>query len=313
MEEMIMFCQKCGSQVPEGSKFCINCGAPVEIPAPAAPAVPEPAQAPAPEPVQVPVQEPVAPQVPEAPAQPEIPVQPQQPAAPQYTQPAAPQQPIAPQYAQPAAPQYQQPAAPQYAPPAAPQYAQPQYSRPAAPQYASPFGAQTPAKKPVNKKLIAIIGGAALAVIAVIVACIFIFGKGGDGAGSAKEVAEKYVKADATYDVSAMFECYPDFMIEQSAEEMDMTVKEFREYISEMVEDMEKVKVKIVESELEDLDDDEIDEIIEEYVDDYDLSKSEAKKVTDAAIVDVEYKLDGEEYSDEICCIKYDGRWYVAD
>ena len=54
-----MFCQKCGNQLPDSSKFCINCGAPVEVP-PVAQPVAEPVAAPVAEPVAAPVAEPVA-------------------------------------------------------------------------------------------------------------------------------------------------------------------------------------------------------------------------------------------------------------
>ena len=41
-----MFCPKCGSQLPDGSKFCGNCGSPLQD-APAKPAQPQQPQAPA--------------------------------------------------------------------------------------------------------------------------------------------------------------------------------------------------------------------------------------------------------------------------
>ncbi|MBR6349362.1 MAG: zinc ribbon domain-containing protein [Lachnospiraceae bacterium] len=57
-----MFCTKCGSKLPDGVRFCINCGAPVTaaMPAQAAPApTPEPAPVQTPE-VETPVQQPQA-------------------------------------------------------------------------------------------------------------------------------------------------------------------------------------------------------------------------------------------------------------
>lgn len=46
-----MFCQKCGNEIPEGTKFCTSCGAPVEDTAPenmTRDAAPAPAPVPAP-------------------------------------------------------------------------------------------------------------------------------------------------------------------------------------------------------------------------------------------------------------------------
>ena len=64
-----MICPKCNAENPEGSKFCTNCGAPLEQPQQAAPE--QPAQQPIPE---QPAQQPI----PEQPAQQPIPEQPAQ-------------------------------------------------------------------------------------------------------------------------------------------------------------------------------------------------------------------------------------------
>ena len=60
------FCINCGSQVPDGAKFCANCGTPVaSIPAPAPAPVPEPIPEPIPEPVVAPAPEPIPEPIPE--------------------------------------------------------------------------------------------------------------------------------------------------------------------------------------------------------------------------------------------------------
>ena len=110
-----MYCESCGSLIPDGHSFCSNCGTPV-----AGPQV-QPAQAAAPAPAPAP-----APVVAAAPAPAAQPVQPV------YQQPVA--QPVQPVY-QPVA----QPVQPVYQPVAQPIYQQPVY------QQAAPA---TPAKRP---------------------------------------------------------------------------------------------------------------------------------------------------------------------
>ena len=86
-----MICPMCGSEMPEGTKFCINCGTPMQAPAPVQNTVPvQPAA-----PVQNAV--PVQPVTPAAPVQNTVPVQPVTPAAPvQNTVPVQPVTPTAP-------------------------------------------------------------------------------------------------------------------------------------------------------------------------------------------------------------------------
>lgn len=113
-----MFCESCGTQIPEGKSFCPNCGTAVAgAVAAASQPVAQPAQQ-APQPVAQPVAQPVqqAPAYQQPAAQPAQPVY-QQPVAqpapqPVYRQPAV--QPVQPVYQQPviAQPIYQQPVTP---------------------------------------------------------------------------------------------------------------------------------------------------------------------------------------------------------
>ena len=65
-EEITMaFCINCGSELPDGAKFCMSCGTPNAVPAPAP--SPEPAPAPGEQPAEQPVPEQAAPQSQEAP------------------------------------------------------------------------------------------------------------------------------------------------------------------------------------------------------------------------------------------------------
>ena len=115
-----MFCEQCGSLIPDGHSFCSNCGAPVSTPA----AAPSPAAAPAPAPAPVEA----APVVAAAPAPAPAPAPAAQPVQPVYQQPQA--QPVQPVYqqAQPVQPVYQQPVQPVYQQPVY-QAAQPIYQQ----------------------------------------------------------------------------------------------------------------------------------------------------------------------------------------
>lgn len=90
-----MFCESCGTFIPDGQSFCTNCGAPVASPAPVAAAAPvaepapAPAAAPAPAPAPAPAAQPFAQPV----------ATPVQPAQPLYQTPAP--QPVQPVYQQP--------------------------------------------------------------------------------------------------------------------------------------------------------------------------------------------------------------------
>lgn len=130
------FCTNCGAQAPDGTKFCPSCGQKIEVKAPAVSVQEAPAQQSYTAPVQAtPVQV-------EQPAQSEAPVQ------------GAYQAPTQQSYQAPTQQSYQAPTQQSYQPQGA---AQPAYA--AAPKV----------KKPVNKKLLFIIGGAVLAVILAIV------------------------------------------------------------------------------------------------------------------------------------------------
>lgn len=151
------FCTNCGAQVSDGKKFCPSCGQKIGGSEPATHAAPVQAT-----PVQ-PVQN-------EEPKQAEAPVQGTYQAT--YTPPT--QQ----SYTPPTQQSYQAPAQQgSYQP----QQGNPQQSYSAQPAYA-PAAQTTKQKKPINKKLLFIIGGAVLAVILAIVLISALGGKGNKAA-----------------------------------------------------------------------------------------------------------------------------------
>ena len=150
-----MFCENCGTQIPEGSRFCAGCGKPVA------------AQS-APAPVQEQFVAPVQPQY-QASAQPQY----QAPVQPQYQAPVQPQYqaPVQPQYQAPVQPQYQAPAQPQYQAPVQPQYSYQQPQQPAFEVSRPANGKYSKTKKKGGKVGLIV----AAAVLVALVACVVLF------------------------------------------------------------------------------------------------------------------------------------------
>ena len=153
-----------------------------------------------------------------------------------------------PQYGQPQYGQGQQfggnvqPTGGQYGGFGQPQYGQPQYSQ----QPGMTPGVMEPGKK-VNKKLIAIIGGIAAAVLIAIIVVVLILA-GGSGERSAKKVGDKLVTAYEKGDADAMVdlmdkEYYKLYNRIRSYTGSDDYVKDtFNEQVSDMVDEVGKVK-----------------------------------------------------------------------
>ena len=156
MSDNVKFCSNCGSALPSEEKVA----APVDFDPDATIIVDRPAQV----------------FNPNTRVVPEVPVAPVQPVAPVYQAPVA-EQPVAP--VNPVTPVYPQ------TPPATPAYSQPAYVPPVAPVNVNPVANQ---KKPVNVKLIAIIGGAVALIAGIIILIVCLAGNnsggGGGGGGS---------------------------------------------------------------------------------------------------------------------------------
>ena len=166
-----MFCENCGTQIPEGSRFCAGCGKPVAAQSAPAP-VQEQFAAPVQEQFAAPVQEQFAAPVQEqfaAPVQEQF----QAPVQPQYQAPVQPQYqaPVQPQYQAPVQPQYQAPAQPQYQAPVQPQYSYQQPQQPAFEVSRPANGKYSKTKKKGGKVGLIV----AAAVLVALVACVVLF------------------------------------------------------------------------------------------------------------------------------------------
>jgi uncharacterized membrane protein YvbJ len=190
-----------------------------------------------------------------------------------------------------------------------------QAAAPVAP--AAPAANPAPAAAPVatgskpgftlNNRNIGIIAVAAVAVIALLISCFFIF-----GGRSYKDVVKDYFKATEKADAKLMMELLPDDLIKYVMKEEDMTKKEMTEDLQDSLDMIhryyDEVKISYKITDTEDFDKDELKEIKEMY-EEIDV------KVKDAMIVEVEVtmELDGDERTttQELTLIKVGGSWYL--
>lgn len=224
-----------------------------------------------------------------------------------------------PQYGQPQYGQGQQfggnvqPTGGQYGGFGQPQYGQPQYSQ----QPGMTPGVMEPGKK-VNKKLIAIIGGIAAAVLIVIIVVVLILA-GGSGERSAKKVGDKLVTAYEKGDADAMVdlmdkEYYKLYNRIRSYTGSDDYVKDtFNEQVSDMVDEVGKVKsIKVEDRSEKEYDEDKLKDVNDTFdMLDVDMTVDKCYEVD----LDVKIKGSTDESDGEIIytVIKTGGKWYLVD
>ena len=277
-----MFCKNCGNQIPDGVAFCNACGAPAAAPAQA----PVDGDATVRVRVQPPVQEvPVQQPVYQAPVQ-----------EPVYQAPVQPvQEPV---YQAPVQEAYQAPVQPVYQAPVD-QYGAPQY------------GAPAPQKS--NGKMIGIIVAAVAAIAAVVVVLVLVLG-GGSSGGSAnpEDVAKDYIVAQLEYDAEDLVDCMSDLTLKQASKNLgydeinrDAVLENLKKTIPTNVE---KRDYEIVGTERDDsLDKDaELRGIAQMF------GQEAADSISDMCIVRVTLKVDGEETTRSVTCVKEGSGWKVA-
>ena len=224
-----------------------------------------------------------------------------------------------PQYGQPQYGQGQQfggnvqPTGGQYGGFGQPQYGQPQYSQ----QPGMTPGVMEPGKK-VNKKLIAIIGGIAATVLIAIIVVVLILA-GGSGERSAKKVGDKLVTAYEKGDADAMVdlmdkEYYKLYNRIRSYTGSDDYVKDtFNEQVSDMVDEVGKVKsIKVEDRSEKEYDEDKLKDVNDTFdMLDVDMTVDKCYEVD----LDVKIKGSTDESDGEIIytVIKTGGKWYLVD
>ena len=224
-----------------------------------------------------------------------------------------------PQYGQPQYGQGQQfggnvqPTGGQYGGFGQPQYGQPQYSQ----QPGMTPGVMEPGKK-VNKKLIAIIGGIAAAVLIAIIVVVLILA-GGSGERSAKKVGDKLVTAYEKGDADAMVdlmdkEYYKLYNRIRSYTGSEDYVKDtFNEQVSDMVDEVGKVKsIKVEDRSEKEYDEDKLKDVNDTFdMLDVDMTVDKCYEVD----LDVKIKGSTDESDGELIytVIKTGGKWYLVD
>ena len=194
-----------------------------------------------------------------------------------------------------------------------PQYGQPQYSQ----QPGMTPGVMEPGKK-VNKKLIAIIGGIAAAVLIAIIVVVLILA-GGSGERSAKKVGDKLVTAYEKGDADAMVdlmdkEYYKLYNRIRNYTGSDDYVKDtFNEQVSDMVDEVGKVKsIKVEDRSEKEYDEDKLKDVNDTFdMLDVDMTVDKCYEVD----LDVKIKGSTDESDGEIIytVIKAGGKWYLVD
>ena len=220
-----MFCLKCGSQIPEGSNFCLNCGTPVAS-----------------------IEQNAA--VNAGPVQPNVNTENVMNETPVFTSPA----------------------------------------------------------KPLNKKLIGIIAGAAAAVVVLVLVLVLCIGGGGP-----EGIAEAYYEAYFTFDFDEICELSPvDFN-----KLYDIDNAKLKEYQSEIKAQTDSISYDINAVGSEELDVEDGEDLLEDLRDDYG-SKYVVKGEVEAYYeVTLEVEISAYGFSDSekmtVNVIKVDGNWYIAD
>ncbi len=209
------------------------------------------------------------------------------------------------------------------------QYGQPQYGQgqqPGGQYFQQPYsqpqpnmtpGVMEPGKK-VNKKLIAIIGGIAAAVLIAIIVVVLILA-GGSGERSAKKVGDKLVTAYEKGDADAMVdlmdkEYYKLYNRIRSYTGSDDYVKDtFNEQVSDMVDEVGKVKsIKVEDRSEKEYDEDELKDVNDTFdMLNVDMTVDKCYEVD----LDVKIKGSTDESDGEIIytVIKTGGKWYLVD
>ena len=188
----------------------------------------------------------------------------------------------------------------------------------------APMGMNAAPVEKKSKKKLFLIGGIALAVIALIVVLVIVIVSKNSLNGTVKA----FVKAVNDRDAEKVADLlYPEEVINIVEEEYDDARDELVENVEDLFEDFDDYygddwEVDFKVKKIKDVKGDDLEEIKEAFEDEYDFKITEAKKIT------IKMHIKGEEDSEtetETFCVykcgdgwgigswdKYDGEWYVG-
>lgn len=189
-------------------------------------------------------------------------------------------------------------------------------------QYAAPveqyqYAGNAPLGGKLSQKGIAIIVGAAVAVVALVLVLIFAL-----GGGSPESVAEDFVIAQLEYDADGMVDCMADCVLLEASEELgykdEINKDKLVERLEKTYEEMEKLvgedkmylDYEIISVE-RDEDWDDAKDTFEDIEEDYGYKA--ANEIEEVCRVIVKAEVDGKDRSWKLIMVLEDGDWKVLD
>ncbi len=179
---------------------------------------------------------------------------------------------------------------------------------PVAPASAPEF---TPEPTRKSRKGLFIGIGAAVVAIAVALILIFTLGGGKGGAKTAEDVVEEYIKAAEEVDGEAIMDLIHENILEKEFSDEDEREEAIEEFEKGLGEIMEMCEIQFEIGDSESLDGDDLEDLQEEYEEDYDLEVEDAEYIE--VIMTIEVYGYEQTQTNELLVIKVDGKWYLAE
>lgn len=172
---------------------------------------------------------------------------------------------------------------------------------------------------------------AVLALLLVFAMCFAMVGcdkdddkkdKKSSSSRSPEDVADDYMEAMfVNRDAKEILDLIHDDVIDAACEDEEMTKSEFEDYLQEEIDytfdalddEVDEWSVDWEISYVEDMDEYDLEDLQEDYLDMYDLEVDDAKFVEIDATIEITVDDETEDSGNdmEICVVKIDGKWYL--